>query len=262
MRRPLIALVVLASCLTLTSEAATSSRVHRHVKRSVRPRVQQHVSFIPVYHPSETITRLQTPLTGRVVEQVPAPPEPVRPRYIQVFLTPEQQAALEASRQPQWTQPLAIQLKTGHSPWRWFHWNVNRPQRLRVRPEALTSAHSFVVPLTSADAAQLTGLISAQIQAQVPDVNTPLMLSEVPASQAGNPLTLTLQYTLKSQGYSLDSNPTQPGATVRYRVSYLDKALLLRVRINGIETARLYERSASGTLATASPITRFNRREP
>jgi hypothetical protein len=265
MRRSLAALVILASLLTLTGEAATPRRVfhsstHKSAKRRVsKPNVQEHYSFVPAYKPSDAITRLQTPLTGRVVQEIQSSDQPSWPRYVQIFLTPEQQAALETNTH---LQPIAIQPKTGNHPWRWFRFETGHPQRLRVQPEVITTANSFVVPITPADAAQLSGLIAGFIKEQIPDSKTALLLAAIPASQAGNPLTLNLQYALKTLGYSLVPDTGFPVTTIRYRVSNLDKALLLRVNVNGVETARLYERSYSGALAAASPMTRMNRSEP
>lgn len=260
----LTALLILSSFLTLTGEAATPNRSHHssahNTKHRVRkPKTQQYYSFVPAYKPSDAITRLQTPLTGRVVEQIQVPAQPARPRYIQIFLTPEQQAALEASARP---QPIAVQPKIEHHPWRWFHFGSNHPHKLRLQAEVLTNANSYVVPVTSADAAQLSGLIAGLIREQIPDTKASLLIQAVPASQAGNTLTLNLQYALKHLGYRLVSDSSLPASSVRYRISNLDKALLVRVKVNGVETARLYEHSYSGALAAASPLTRINRSEP
>lgn len=265
MIRILTALLLLGSFLSLTGEAATPKHpyhpsVHQSAKRRVsKPKVQQHYSFVPAYKPSEAITRLKTPLTGRVVEQIPAPMQPVRSRYVQIFLTPEQQAALDARNHP---QPVASAPKPEHHPWRWLRFSANRPKKLRVQPELITSANSFVVPLTPVDAAQLSGLIAGFIQEQFPDTKTSLLLESVPASQAGNTLTLNLQYALRHLGYTLVTDASLPTPTIRYRVSNLDKTLLVRVKANGTETARLYERSYSGALAAASPMTRIQRSKP
>jgi hypothetical protein len=266
MRRSLAALVILASLLTLTGEATTPRRVfhsstHKSAKRRVsKSNVQEHYSFVPAYKPSDAITRLQMPLTGRVVKQIQASTQPpARPRYVQIFLTPEQQAALEASNH---SQPVASAPKPEHHLWRWFRMTASRPQKLRVQPEVITNDNSYVVPVTPADAAQLSGLIAGFIKEQVPDTKASLLLESVPTSQAGNTLTLNLQYALKNLGYTLISDTSFPTPTVRYRVSNLDKALLVRVKVKGVETARLYERSYLGALAAVSPLTRMNRREP
>lgn len=262
MRRSLAALVILASFLTLAGEAGTPRRAyhsstHQSAKhRASKPNVQQHYSFVPDYKPSDAITRLQLPLTGRVVEQIQAP---ARPKYVQIFLTPTQQSTLETSNL---SQPVASAPKPEHHSWRWFRMTASRPQKLRVQPEVITNDNSYVVPITPADAAQLSGLIAGFIKEQVPDTKASLLLKAVPTSQAGNTLTLNLQYALKNLGYTLISDTSFPTPTVRYRVSNLDKALLVRVKVNGVETARLYERSYLGALAAVSPLTRMNRREP
>jgi len=257
--------MLLASFITLTSEAATPRKIyhtshHKRAKRKVSEgKAQQHYSFIPAYKPSEAVTRLQAPLTGRGVEHIQTLTQPPQPKYVQIFLTPEQQAAQKANTQP---QPIASSSKTEHQSWRWFRFGLdsNRPQKLRIHSAVITNANSFVVPVTPADAAQLSALIAGFIKEQVPNTKTSLLLEAVPASQAGNILTLNLQYTLKNLGYTLVSNTSPATPSIRYRVSNLDKALLVRVKANGVETARLYERSYSGALAAASPMTRMNRR--
>lgn len=261
MMRILTTLLVLCSFFPLTGEAAIPSRYHSAKYRVSKIKVQQHYSFIPAYKPSDTISRLQNSLTGRVVEQFRIPAQPIQPKDVQIFLKPETQGAQEAHILP---HPMATTLKTKHHTWRWFHFELasHRPQKLRVRSEVLTRENSFVVPVTSADAAQLSGLIAGLIKEQIPDTKNRLLLEAVPASQAGNTLTLNLQYVLKHLGYTLVSKAPSLTPTVRYRLSNLDKALLIRVNVNGVETARLYERSFSGALVAASPMTRINRSQP
>jgi hypothetical protein len=259
MRRFLVVLAILMSFLTLLGEAKPNShyhsKAHKYIKHKVsQPKAQQHHSFVPVYKPSETIARLQTSLIGHVVQQIQPPIEPPKPPSAQILVTPEQRVTQAPSTH---LQPLAKNLKTGHHSWHWFHLHTNRPQKLRIQPEVITHAHSYVAPITPADAAQLSGLITQLIQEQIPDTKANLCLETVPTSQLGNTLTLNLQYILRNLGYTLSSEPSLPVPIVRYRVSNLDKALLVRVKINGIETARLYERSYTGALVAASPMTRM-----
>lgn len=264
MIRTLTAIALIAAFLTPTGDAATPthsnrSNVYKAAKRPGNPpKVQQFHSFIPPSQPSATITRLQTQLTGRVVEEAQTPAIAPQPRYVQIFFTSEEQAALEALTSPKTKPALTVRHPTQQK----RHLASKRPKKLRVQPEVLTPANSYVVPLTSADAGQLSTLIASFIQEQIPDTQTSLFLTDVPVSQTGNMLTLNLQHTLKTMGYTVSQTPKNNPVTIRYRVSNLDKTLLVRVKVNGVETAQLYERSYSGVLAAASPTSRINRSEP
>lgn len=243
MSRPFISLMVLFGlCLSIQAQAASPKYARKPVPKT-RPQIQQHYSFVPTSQPSETLARLQTTLTGRVEVKQPEPtaepstsalPQPeAPPSVILSTLTPPAPPSSVTS------QPLATLAKsTQHN-----------------------KADSWVDTLNAREAAQLSEMITAYIQSQCPEKQTALALAELPVGQQQNALTLSLKYALQRQGYTLAR--TAPAIPIRYRISRFNRhGLLVRIRINDTEIARFYERSNSGTLVAASPLSRIAQGAP
>lgn len=272
MIRLLTAFVCLALLMTLNSEAATphaKRRSSHHTSNHRKPaqKTQPPFSFIPAKQPLESIVRLQQPLTGRIVQQqsppatfqttlpiAPIDPAPSAPEnFTPVPIKPASHSvqANFTSRKGLWKRVATLFSETkGALP--------------TLRPEVLTSGSSWVDPFPAVESTQLAEAVAQLIQGHLPNQQRSLAFAQPPQSQSGNSFSAALEHTLQQAGYtiagphSLVANAHQ----IRYRVTPLNQWVLIRVRIDDTELSRLYERTYTGALAAASPLTRLSKGAP
>ncbi len=241
---------VMMLCLLVQNAGAVTrhhpSKYSRSAHRSVQHKGQQHYSFVPDYKPSPLIQALQTPITGRVQHQEGRLQTAT---VLPVLTSPVTTSPLPVDARS--VQPHVVTQKTHHFAW----FGQHKPAKLKVIQDTATAENSWVDPLSATDAAQLSGILANMIHNQIPDLATPIILSMVPAFQVGNPFTTNLQYALNARGYQLGTEQTLNTQRILYRITPLDHALLVTVRIHNLETARLYARSQTGALVAASPLT-------
>lgn len=255
--RSLIIFYILGFLLSFgTSEAVTPARKPYHRTYHKKPAVkkpQQHYSFVPPYQPSPTMLKLQQPLQGRVVQKqlVPETPAETKPQPEQppaAIVTPVLPVKPQPSTQ-RYRQSILSRVLSKSTGW------MHRPPS-----EIITSAHSWVDGLTPAESSQFSALVADAIQQQCPDKHIPILLSALPKKQAINTFLPNLAYALQQKGYTLAQPEQIPSHQVRYRISSLPDGLLLRIKIDDLESSRLYQRSYSGALMAASPLTTIKRK--
>lgn len=236
-------MTLIALCLvTQGAEAALrydTVKSSHLVNRSAQHHIQQHYSFISEHKPSAVMQELRAPLTGRVQHR-----ENITVPLATLPMLPLSTAPSVTSVSP------AFQQKARHFTW----FTPQKPVKLRVVPDIPTAQNSWVSPLSLQDAYQLSGILTDMIHTQVPESEKSLILMAVPVSQTSNSLTLNLRNALTTLGYNI-TTPSNTATQVLYRVTPLDHALFVSLRINNSQSARLYARSQSGALTAASPLT-------
>ena len=114
--------------------------------------------------------------------------------------------------------------------------------------------------MSDADAGVIAEAITSFVQTHVPAASSTVTVDPATVAIGGglkSPLPGLVTSDLRKAGYGVAApGVTVPGAhTVRYLVSPLDGGLLLRVTVDQIQGSQVFETTAQGMLAAASPVT-------
>jgi hypothetical protein len=105
------------------------------------------------------------------------------------------------------------------------------------------------MPLSNSDAAQLGAMIAETVHSKFQKAQTIYLR---PSAQ-DSPLATCLKYRLNTLGHKV-SDVEDGSIAIRYRVSRLHQGVLVSLKLPGQQVARLYQRSASGTLVAGSAV--------
>lgn len=125
-------------------------------------------------------------------------------------------------------------------------------------PDSTQSYVGQTIP--AADDGVIAGAITGYVVAHLPPASSTLWLAPVPASgviDKTSPLPALVAADLRKAGFALSTaTADHSGAhTVRYVVSALDKAVLLRITIDRLQGSQIFSPSQDGSLAASSPMT-------
>lgn len=200
MQRFLFLLFLLMLVSQSSWAASHAKRPVTHKKAAVHKTEQVPFSFLPPPIPNATLQRLQTPLTGRIVQQQATRPTSSTslPKYTPIVLSP---VSLESQR----PVPEAHHSHSNrHAALHWFH-SAQKTHSLPVDyPE-----RSWVELLSVDQAKTLASSMTHTLSQQFSPETTTLLLAIPPKTQRNNPLPSLLNDELRKAGFALVTGHAQ-----------------------------------------------------
>lgn len=235
MQRIIFLLLLLILASPSSWAASHAKRPVTHKKAPVHKTEQVPFSFLPPRLPNATLQHIQTPLTGRVVQQqanTSTLNQPIRPQYTQIFLVSPQPEA-------QKTVPIAARSRSSrHLALHWFQFAPKERALPVDYPE-----RSWVEDLSLDQAKTLASAITQTVSQQIPPETTTLLLATTPKNQSKNPLPSLFNDELRKAGFALVERRSQAvnAQLIQYQVSRFNDGLWVKLRLPHSETNQFYQ---------------------
>jgi hypothetical protein len=232
----LLASLCLLTCLVSTALAGpTHQRAHVVVKGKTSAHRRSSRGYSASRPRNYRSVRSQALHTTKTAAVKPAMPLPITEEPLLVEISHQQTQAATIIPPP---------FPAPESHGFWFH----RRQQTQALSIPLFK-QSWIMPLSNSDAAQLGAMIAETVHSKFPKAQT---LYLRPSAQ-DSPLATCLKYRLNTLGHKV-SDVEDGSIAIRYRVSRLHQGVLVSLKLPGQQIARLYQRSASGTLVAGSAV--------